>query len=1019
MNIDKFRPIVSVAALVGLVLALPLVAAAQQTGTVTGTVTDQVTGQPVAGARVLLGNTNIAAVTTVEGRYTLRSVPVGTHEVRVSVIGYASAIQTVTVEAGAMATADFALRQAVVSLDAVTITATGEAARARELGNAVATVKADQVTQAAPISDFADLLSGRAANVQVLQSSGTTGAGARVRIRGLSSLSLSNEPVYYVDGVRIESGSNSLSVGTGGQSFSRINDINPEDIESVEIIKGPSAATLYGTQAANGVIRITTKRGLAGRPTWLVYSEIGVLNDNNTYPTNYFSWGRTVPGNTATQCFLTSFAAGTCVIDSLTSFNVLMNDSTTFLGTGWRGQVGAQVSGGSEQARYFFSAEYEDELGHYRLPEGEYARIAAERQVSELPYETYRPNDVKKFSVRSNVQATLSNRADVSVNLGLVKSDGRLPQNDNNVTGMLPSGYFGKARAGQEWGFFRPGEVFAILTEQDITRFTGSGNANWRPTDYLTARATVGLDYTNRLDLQFQGLNEGPAFATFRRGRRSDNRFEIAQTTVDVSGTASFTLRPELTSKTSAGAQYLRDWFFGVTATGSEFAPGGKTVSAGALKTAGETTTETITLGFYVDQLFGWKDRLFLDLGLRVDNNSAFGASFRSAAYPKAQISWVVSDEPFFPAAAPVSNLRLRAAYGQSGVQPGSTDAQRFFQNVTATINGTDTPGLIIAAVGNDSLKPERSAEIELGFDADFLEGKAHLELTYYRKKTTDALVQRILPPSLGAAASRFENIGSVENKGVEGLITTTFNIGPSVGVDLTLAGSRNINKLITLGENVQPIIAGVQRHVPGYPLFGFWERPLRSWSDADGDGIIELSEIVVGDTAEFLGSSIPRTELSLNGGVSLFNNRLRLGGQLDYRGDFKQFNLTDYFRCTSSAANNCRAINDPSAPLWDQARAVAARSIPTGRTQGPYIEDATFLKLRELSLTYNAPDTWARALRAQRMSFTVTGRNLATFTDYTGVDPEINQIGQSDFVRDFLTQPPVTYWIFRVNLGF
>jgi TonB-linked SusC/RagA family outer membrane protein len=1037
MNIDKFRSLGAWVALLGVALVAPAAVGAQQSGTIAGTVTDQVTGQPVAGARVQLGNTNTVAVTGVEGRYTLRSVPAGTYELRVSVIGYAGGTQAVTVAAGAIANADFALKQAVVSLDAVVVTATGEA-RAREVANAVSQVNAPAIAAEKPISDFADLLSGRAANVQVLPASGTTGAGSRVRIRGQSSISLSNSPVFYVDGVRIESGS--ANIGVGGQEFWRVNDINPEEIESIEILKGPSAATLYGTQAANGVIRITTKKGLAGRPKWTVYSEAGMLNDPNSYPTNYFSWGR-IPGtdrlyqptDTIRQCFLANsvlspVVAGACTIDSLTSFNVLENRDMTFLGTGYRGQVGAQVSGGSEQARYFLSAEYEDEIGHYRLPDGEYSRIALERRVPDLPYEHYRPNELKKISIRTNVQANLSNRADVGANVGLVKGNGRLPQNDNNVNGMLPSGLFGRGyqgtrsafgtNFGSDYGFFQPGEVFGRLVEQDITRLISSGHANWRPTDYLTVRGTVGLDYTHRLDQQYQALNEGPAFGTQRRGTKSDNRTENAQTTLDLSGTASFTLKPELTSRSSLGVQYLRDWQFGVTATGSEFAPGGKTVDAGAMRTAGETTTETITLGFYADQVFGWRDRLFLDLGLRVDNNSAFGASFRSAAYPKVQGSWVISDEPFYPAGFPLSNLRLRVAYGQSGIQPGSTSALRFFENVTTTINNADVPGLRISAFGNDSLKPERSAEIELGFDADLFEGRSHIEVTYYNKRTSDALVERNLPPSLGGPVNRFENLGSVRNHGIEALITTNWNVGQWAVLDVTLSGSRNVNKLLTLGRNVAPIGATV-RQVPGYALFGYWARPILGFNDLNGDGIIVLSEVIVGDTSVFLGSSIPRTEIALNGGVSLFNDRVRIGAQLDYRGDYKANNFTDFFRCTSSSANNCRAINDPRAPLADQAEAVAARSVATLNTPYGYIVDGTFLKLRELSLTYHAPEGFARVMRASRMSVTVTGRNLATWTSYGGVDPEVNGNGQSDSPIDFLTQAPVRYWTFRVNLGF
>lgn len=1013
--------------------------AQQQLGTVAGTVTDQATSQPLPGVRVQLGNTNVVALTNTEGRFTLRAVPVGRHDVRASVIGYAGGVQSVAVEAGAVVNVDFQLRGAAVSLDAVTVTGSGAEQRSREMGNVTSVLSAPKILEAAPVSDLGDLLSGRGANVQVLSSAGTTGAGTKVRVRGLSSFSLSNEPVYYVDGIRVENGSNSFTIGTGGQAFSRINDLNPEEIESIEIIKGPSASTLYGTQAANGVVRITTKRGVAGRPVWQFWSEVGTLKDYNNYPINYFSYGRMLPTDSVRQCLLFQAAAGSCAIDSLSTFNVLEDKVTTPNGTGWRGQVGAQVSGGTDDVRYFFSAEYEDELGHLRMPDAEYSRVAQERLTSTLPYDQYRPNDVKKVNLRTNVQATLSRKADISASLGLVRSDGRLPQNDNNVTGLLGSGYFGRGFAGtrracgaatcaagqdttplgSEWGFSRPGEVFAVLAAQDVNRLTGSGTANWRPSEFLTARLTVGMDHSNLIDTRFQALNEGPNFSTNRRGGRTDNRFEISQTTVDAGATGSFNINPTVTSRTSTGLQYLRDRTFGVRATGSEFAPGGKTVGSGSIRTASEETTEIITLGFYLEEVVGWRDRLFLTAAVRQDYNSAFGASARGATYPKAALSWVISEESFFPASLPIiTSLRLRGAYGASGNQPGSTAALRFYQSVTTSIAGVDQPGLNISAIGNDSLKPERATELELGFDADLLDGRGHLEFTYYARKTKDALVNRVQPPSIGGPTQRLENLGSTQNKGIEGVISVNTRLLSDVDLDLTLSGSRNVGKLLALAPGIPAVGTGVQRQVPGYPLFGWWERPILGYHDLNGDGILVASEVIVGDTSVYLGPSLPQTELALNGGLGLLHGRVRLSGQLDYRGDFKQRNFTEYFRCTSSAANNCEAVNVPGTPLSEQAAAIAGRTGP-GFTSWGYITDGHFLALRELAVTYDTPRSWARMLGASRLALTLTGRNLAKWTSYPGIDPELNGNGQSDFVIDFLTQPQLTYYTFRVNVGF
>jgi hypothetical protein len=244
-------------------------------------------------------------------------------------------------------------------------------------------------------------------------------------------------------------------------------------------------------------------------------------------------------------------------------------------------------------------------------------------------------------------------------------------------------------------------------------------------------------------------------------------------------------------------------------------------------------------------------------------------------------------------------------------------------------------------------------------------------------------------------------------------------NVASGTGLDVTLSGSHNSNALLRLGQGVSNIIAGVIRQVPGYPVFGYWDRPILGYNDINHDGVLTSSEIFVGDTAVFLGYSIPRNEAALNVGLTLFHNRVRVGGQVDYRGGFMANNFTDYFRCTSSAANNCRALNDPKVPLAEQARVIAGRTPAFGATAAGFIEKADFVKFRELSFTYYAPDAMARALRMSRLSFTLTGRNLGTITGYTGIDPEVNGNGQSDSPIDFLTQPPVQFWTLRVNMGF
>ena len=285
MNTRVFRVLCS--GIAAVLAAFPAIAQAQ--GTIAGRVTDAVTGQPITQARVVVIGTALVTQTSAEGRYVLVAVPAREVNVQVTAIGYGASSRALTVESGASVTADFALTLRPFSLDEIVVTATGDQAR-KELGHQVATIRADSlVLEGAPASSLTELLAKKAPGVQV-QYGNITGTESRIRIRGTSSLSLSNEPIYYIDGIRMESSTGSSSIGIGGSIPSRVGDINVEEIESMEIVRGPSAATLYGTDAANGVIVIRTKRGIAGAPKWTVYSELGVLNDRNPWPIAYRGW---------------------------------------------------------------------------------------------------------------------------------------------------------------------------------------------------------------------------------------------------------------------------------------------------------------------------------------------------------------------------------------------------------------------------------------------------------------------------------------------------------------------------------------------------------------------------------------------------------------------------------------------------------------------------------------------------------------------------------------------------------
>lgn len=918
-----------------------------------------------------------------------------------------------TLAAGGTATVNLALATVAISLDAIVVTATGEQQK-RELANAVSTVNAEEIVRQAPVTNLSELLTGRAAGVNILQSSGTTGGNSRIRIRGSTSLSLDNEPIIFIDGARVYSSQNSSSIGAGGQTTSRLNDINPEDIESLEIVKGPSAATLYGTDAANGVILITTKRGSAGgAPRWNVYLEQGVLDPVTNFPLNYRGRRTTADGGEA-SCFAFQVSAGSCQQSRLAAFQPLNEEGLTPFGTGYRQQYGANVAGGGDGITYYISAEYENEDGVLELPDSAVNTLL--ETIGEVPQSQRRPNSLDRYSLRANLGSQIADNLQLAVRAGYISSDLNRPQNDNNALGIVPSGLLGNFdRANNSgFGFLTPTQIFAIDSRQEVERFTGSANLNWQPREWFTGRATFGLDNTARHDNEFIPVGQVP-FGDAILGNRTSNRIQVLNYSADIGGTVTLDVSEDLSSRSSVGVQYFRDFLQGTFAFGEELGPGARTVSAAANQFADEATTESITLGTFVEQQFGWRNRVFINGALRFDDNSAFGQDFDLITYPKLGASLVIWDEQSEPFYNVLNSLRLRGAWGAAGRAPGVTDALTFFNPVTATVAGSDVPAITFGDLGNADLEPERSEEIEVGVDAGLLNGRLGVELTYYSKMTENLLVERVLPPSLGVSADRFDNLGRVDNKGWELAVNAQpINLRNFVW-DFNATGSVNENELVELGEGIEPILFGPQRFQEGFSLGAFFGEKV-TFEDADGDGIIGANEFDIAEEPTFIGNAFPKTEVSLQSAVTLFD-LFRVSALMDYRGGFYQYNFTEEFRCRFAI---CRGLNDPDAPLFEQGRAVQTVLSGGNRSPAPYIEEADFWKLREVGISFMLPDRWVAPIRASQATLVLTGRNLATWTDYTGLDPELNQVAGANFSsREFLTQPPNRLWMLRLNLGF
>jgi TonB-dependent starch-binding outer membrane protein SusC len=978
------------------------VPAAAQDGVITGHVVDATSRAPVPTAQIQLVGTTRGTVTADDGTFRIAGIRPGQYQVRVLRLGFtASGTRTVQVTAGGTSELDFALTPAAVSLEEVVTTATGEKERKREIGSAVSTLQptTDEITSAQSVSQ---LLTGKVSGVDVAQAGGTVGGGSRIRIRGANSISLGNEPLIIVDGIKFNnsvsvnsvSGANSIDVG--GQVPSRFNDINPEDIESIEILKGPAAAAQYGTAAANGVLQITTKRGRSGSPRWNTFLEGGTIKDVTTYPANFTQKGLLSDGTAAPfPCDLNSQTLGLCTpTGGLTSFNPLVQYSPFI--TGHHGAYGTSVTGGSDQVTYYFSGNFDKQQGVFEI------------------------NTENRASGRANISVQLRDNWNVQIGTSYLADHLRLPQNDNNILGILPGGLLGGTAddplahgylAGQT-----PQEIFAINTKQDVQRFENSINTSYQPLSWLTATGVAGLDYLGRYDNELVPPNQ-VFFGDLGQGNRTSNPYSIYNYTANGTLSAAFTPFTGIKSTTKVSGLFSKELVRGTQAFGAVLLGGtGSLAGATARFAVGETNTDNKTVSRLVREDLAFWDRVFFSAALRNDKNSAFGQNFGSINYPSFTLSWVVNEEPFFPKTNWVSSLRLRAANGRSGQKPNFRDAITFFNAQTVTVNSTDVPGITVGGTGNINLKPERSRETELGFDAGFFGDRLGLEVTHYDKRTDDLLIAVPLPPSLGLTATQFKNLGSVSNKGWEFLANAkVLDVNP-VALNFTVSASTNENKVLSLGEispgvPVPPIIFGNQEHQVGLPLGSYFGKSV-TFKDANGDGIISASEIAVSDTNVFLGNPLPKREMSVTPELTLFK-LLRISALIDHKGGYKLFDFTRRFRC---AFGVCQEAFDKNAPLVDQAANIA---IPFG-TDALYVEDASFTKLRELSFTLIAPEGLRRMVGGRAMELSIAGRNLHTWTHYKGFDPESNSTPGGNFdTSDFLTLPPTRSWTARVNINF
>ena len=469
-----------------------------------------------------------------------------------------------------------------------------------------------------------------------------------------------------------------------GQVPSRLNDINPEDVETFEVLKGPAAAAQYGTAAANGVIQITTKRGRSGRPRWTTFVEGGTIRDVTDYPANYLRVANERNANGSRRaCTLDSQTRALCTPnpDSLLIFNPLVSYSPFI--NGHRGAYGASVAGGSDQITYYVSGNFDREQGVFEISQDQRA------------------------SGRANLSAQLRDNWNVQLGTSYLAAHTRLPQNDNNVLGIVSSGLLGNAFDDNPGGppdvgahGYLSGQVpqaiYAINTHQDVNRFENSLNTSYQPLSWLTATVVAGLDYLNRYDNEVVPPNK-VFFGSLPDGQRTSNPYSIYNYSANATLSAAFAPFSGIKSTTKVSGLFNKELIRGTQAFGAKLLSGTTSLSGTTARFAvSETNTDNKTASRLIREDLSFRDRVFLSGAVRNDKNSAFGQNFGSINYPSVTLSWIVNEESFFPKTNFFNSLRLRAANGRSGQKPNFRDAITFFNAQTVTVSGTDQAGIVV-----------------------------------------------------------------------------------------------------------------------------------------------------------------------------------------------------------------------------------------------------------------------------------------------------------------------------------
>jgi TonB-linked SusC/RagA family outer membrane protein len=965
--------------------------AAQAQRSLKGTVTDVETGAPIASASVHINGTALGTYTAADGRFTINGVPEGALTLEVRRIGYGPA----NIAVGADQTqVDIKLKADVLRLNQQVVTGQATYVARRNLANDVATVGSEELSRT-QTPTLENALQGKVAGTIITANSGAPGGGLQVQMRGVTSIFGNSQPLYVVDGLpvantTIENGMNAVSAAGAGMNagnqdngVNRIADLNPEDIQSIEILKGPSAAAIYGSSAANGVIIITTKRGLPGKPKFSFTQRLGTYAQANTLGARHFSLADAYAyAGSGTSSEVMDSASVLANYTACSGFCDYEKEIYGDRSLSYESSLG--VSGGNDQTQYFVSGLAQHDNG--------------------IMYGT----GYSKQALRLNLTQSVGSKLQLRVNTNLIHTltQRGISNNDNNnvtpyfVMAETPSFFDFRPKDGvypaNPFTSSNPLQTIAFLkTPEDVFRLLGSVNAQYTVfnTDQQNLKATLdmGLDhyaYTSNLfsppNLQYEPLDGLPGTAT---------NLAAGETAAPIAVTLAHAYTAHaFTATTSVGMRRGYDSFSSTNDVTQNLLTGQQNVDRGSAVNVFENRTLVRSLALFgQEELLLLNQRLFLTggiLGQRSTNNQDVNKLFY---YPKVAVSYRI------PKAGPFDELKFRAAYGETGNEP--VYGQKFTSLLGVTNSGQN--GVVLnGTLADPTLHPEREKEIEGGVDLGLLDSRIAFSLTGYQKNNADLILQQTLAPSTGYGVRIF-NGGEIRNRGIEASVTGI----PVQSKDF----SWNTHVTFTMNR-------GTVLSLPsGVPAF----RPPNSFGFGYGSGYIEVghSPSQIRGTVDSAGVGVVRDVGDYQPKYVVgFSNEINLGR-------FRLYGLFDW-RDGGDVVNISQNVYDELGTAPDYAQSLIRDSLFNNIGKSVYIQDASFVKLRELSVSYLLPTSLVQSMFGGRVTgvrVEVSGRNLVTWTKYPGLDPEVSNFGNQNINRgqDLAPYPPTRSFFFALNVDF